>query len=67
MHDSDRPIVQLLVKKWQKMTVTLETRFNEVPRDWENVFIILRVCYIEHLHWTIKFFGETAKMFATLR
>ena len=53
MHDSDRPIVQLLVKKWRKMTVTLETRFNEVPRDWENVFIILRVCYIKHLHLTI--------------
>ena len=53
MHDCDRPIVQLLVKKWQKMTVTLETCFNEVPRDWENVFIISRVCYIEHLHLTI--------------
>ena len=33
---------------WQ--TVTVVPRFNEVPRDWRNLFAILRVRYIEHLH-----------------
>ena len=40
-------------QKMTKMTVILEPRFNEVPRDWETVFVISRVCYIKHLHWTI--------------
>ena len=25
--------------------VTVEPRYNEVPRDWENVFVIWRVRY----------------------
>ena len=31
---------------------TVEPRFNEVPRDWGNMFIISRVHYIEHLDLT---------------
>ena len=27
----------------------VETRFNEVARDWPNLFIKWRVCYIENL------------------
>ena len=29
--------------------ITVEPRFNEVPRDWANWFIILRIHYIENL------------------
>ena len=28
----------------------METRFNEVPRDMRNFFVISSVRYIEHLH-----------------
>ena len=28
---------------------TVEPRFNEVPRDWANWFVISRVRYIENL------------------
>ena len=28
---------------------TVERRFNEVPRDWANLFVISRVRYIENL------------------
>ena len=31
---------------------TLEPRFNEVPRDWENLLVISRACYIENLDFT---------------
>ena len=31
---------------------TVEPRFNEVPRDWGNLFVISRVRYIENLHIT---------------
>ena len=31
---------------------TVEPRFNEVPRDWGNLFIIWRVRYIENLDIT---------------
>ena len=31
---------------------TVEPRFNEVPRDWGNWFVLLRVCYIENLNIT---------------
>ena len=30
---------------------TLEPRFNEVPRDWENLLVISRACYIENLNF----------------
>ena len=30
--------------------------FNEVPREWGNLFVMSRVHYIEHLH--LKNFGE---------
>ena len=31
---------------------TVEPRFNEVPRDWGNLFVISRVRYIENLDIT---------------
>ena len=31
---------------------TVVPRFNEVPRDWGNLFVISRIRYIEHLHLT---------------
>ena len=30
---------------------TLEPPFNEVPRDWENLLVISRACYIENLNF----------------
>ena len=30
----------------------MEPRFNEVPRDWGNLFVKSKVRYIEHLHLT---------------
>lgn len=33
-------------------TTTEEPRFNGVPRDWENVFVISWVGYIENLDLT---------------
>ena len=30
----------------------VEPQFNEVPRDWENLLVILRAHYIENLHFT---------------
>ena len=33
-------------------TGTVEPRFNEVPRDWGNWFVIFRVRYIENLDIT---------------
>ena len=37
-------------KQWNPNTV--EPRFKEVPRDWGNLFVILRVRYIEHFDLT---------------
>ena len=37
---------------WQKSLFTVETRFNEVPRDRGNLFVISRVRYIENLDLT---------------
>lgn len=34
--------------------------FNEMPREWGNLFVISRVHYIEHLH-LIKFLGKLPK------
>ena len=31
---------------------TVEPRFNEVPRDWGDLFVIARVRYIENLDLT---------------
>ena len=30
----------------------MEPRFNEVPRDWGNLFVKSKVRYIEHFHLT---------------
>ena len=38
------------------LTVTVEPRFNEVPRDWGNLLVKSRVRYIQHLH--LKKFRE---------
>lgn len=27
----------------------VEPRFNDLPRDWGNLFIVSRVCYIQNL------------------
>ena len=32
-----------------RLSHTMEPRFNKVPRDWGNLFVISRVCYIENL------------------
>ena len=35
---------------------TVEPRFNEVPRDWGNWFVISRVLYIEVLFRTLHYY-----------
>ena len=44
--------VNYFVSDWNLFwnTFTVEPRFNEVPRDWENMFVKSRVRYIGHLH-----------------
>ena len=34
------------------VVISVKPRFNEVPRDWGNVFVISRVRYIENLDIT---------------
>ena len=46
----------LLHKGRQTFLATVEPRFNEVLRDWGNLFVKSGVCYIEHLH--LKKFRE---------
>ena len=36
--------------------VTVEPRFNEVPRDWGDWFVISRVRYIEVLFHTLHYY-----------
>ena len=44
--------------KWEDLDevtegkITVKPQFNEVPRDWGNLFIKLRAHYIEQLHLT---------------
>ena len=35
---------------------TVEPRFNEVPRNWANWFVISRVRYIEVLFHTLRYY-----------
>ena len=35
-----------------ELLYTVEPRFNEMPRDWQNWFVISRVRYIENLDLT---------------
>ena len=37
------------IGKFSRLLDTVETQFNEVPRDWANWIVILRVCYMENL------------------
>ena len=52
-------------EKQTSSRATVEPRFNEVPRDWGNLFVISRVCYIENLH--ITNLSKTTKMFVLSR
>ena len=49
----------------------VESRFNEVPSDWGNLFVISRVCYSRtpHLHLTnfLEFSGKLPKRFVISR
>ena len=47
------------------MARTVEPRFDEVPRDWESLFVASSVRYIENLDLTIL--GRTSKMFVISR
>ena len=37
------------IRSYKSYLGTVEPRFNEVPRDWANWFVISRVRYIENL------------------
>ena len=46
------------------MHATVETRFNEVPRDWQNVFTITRFSYIKVLfHIFYYYWGKENRSF----
>ena len=47
--NSNLRIIVLKEMKHVKFVVTVETRFNKVLRDWENLFVISRVRHIENL------------------
>ena len=49
------------------MTKVALGRFNKVPRDWGNWFVILRVRYIENLAGYNQFAEKTTKMFVISR
>ena len=40
--------VDEVLTEWE-LRITVERIFNEVPRDWGNLFVESRVLYIEHL------------------
>ena len=41
------------------MIDTVESRYNEVPREWENVFVITGVLYIGvHFHTFYYYWAE---------
>ena len=42
----------LVLVTFVNSAIAVEPRFNEVPRDWEDLFAISRVRYIWHLHLT---------------
>ena len=46
---SSRPNFGTTGKPMSHFLVTVEPRYNEVPRDWQNVFAITRFRYIEVL------------------
>ena len=58
---NNRSLYTLLTNNKRQFIVTMEPRFNEVPRDWGNWFVISRVCYIEvlfhafHFYWAEKY------------
>ena len=46
------------------MHATVEPRFNEVPRDWQNVFTITRFSYIKVLfHIFYHYWGKENRSF----
>ena len=59
-----RKLISKFAAIWQKifscdaetvqfeLPYTVEPRFNEMPRDWQNWFVISRVRYIENLDLT---------------
>ena len=40
---------KVVTERYNHDDLTVEPRFNEVPRDWANWFVISRVRYIENL------------------
>ena len=44
-----------IIINYRKLS-TVEPRFNEVPRDWGNWFVISRVRYIEVLFHTLHYY-----------
>ena len=52
-------IFWVLKTVWIFLCVTVEPWYNKVPTDWQNLFAILRFCYIEVLfHMFYYYWGE---------
>ena len=47
----------------------IETRYYEVPRDWQNLFAIARFCYIEvrSIHYAITLGQQNRSLYRGLR
>ena len=50
------------LRRWENRS-TVEPRFNEVPRDWGNLFVISRVRYIKRLNLPNFREKKTTKIF----
>ena len=51
-YSSVRRLLFWLNLAFSRFSNTVVPQFNKVPRDWGNLFVISRVCYIEHFHLT---------------
>ena len=49
------------------VSTTVEPRYNEVPRDWQNVFAITRFRYIKVLFNIFSYYWGTKKSFVIPR
>ena len=53
---------------WDNFETIVEFQYNELPRDWENMFLITGVCYIGVLsHTFYSYCAEKCRSFIGVR
>ena len=56
-------IFWVLKTVWRFLCVTVEPWYNKVPTDWQNLFAIMRFCYIEvPFHMFYYYWGEENRL-----